>query len=503
MRPKDSFGIWLNETEFMNFSDPQTQSLLGVKATHRRFTGSDIFRTLMNILPNPDKILKTNNLRMESYRDLRIDTSIRTSMGSRRAGTERMTGKIDTMKASADVTTLIDNVFKNLKTRRIVSEIVEAVYYGYNVSEIYWQRDGNYILPKDIVGKPQEWFAFDENRLPRFLTAEQPMNGEFLQHRKFLVTQFEATYTNPYGTPLLSSVYWPVQFKKNGLKLFLRFLDKYGLPYLLGTQAQGIDDANELLDMLDGLRQDGVGILPRGSEAKLLDATGTSSAELFRGLREDCRAEIFETIVGHSASVVATPGKLGSDNTALEVRQDLIDADATLAQEAMNQVIRWIVDVNFPTVKDYPEWKLVAPEGLKKDRAERDKLIADTKQVRFTKKYYMTNYGYAEDEIEEVTGTQPAFADPNAVEVKEPQSQFTAADGQAAIDAITEQLLAHAESDSEKLLAPIAAMISAGKDYPSVSKQIAKMFGKMDTAGFEEIMGKALLLADTAGRVSV
>jgi hypothetical protein len=28
--------------------------------------------------------------------------------------------------------------------------------------EILWEKSGNYILPKDVVGKPPEWFVFDD-----------------------------------------------------------------------------------------------------------------------------------------------------------------------------------------------------------------------------------------------------------------------------------------------------------------------------------------------------
>ena len=52
----------------------------------------------------------------------------------------------------------------------LLSGIVTNIYKSENKpmkEEIEWKRNGNEIVPVDIIGKPQEWFIFTrDNELP-------------------------------------------------------------------------------------------------------------------------------------------------------------------------------------------------------------------------------------------------------------------------------------------------------------------------------------------------
>ena len=60
-----------------------------------------------------------------------------------------------------------------------------------------------------------------------------------------------------------------------------------------------------------------------------------------------------------------------------EVRQDYIKADADLLSNQLNsQVIKWLVDYNFPGVKKYPKiWIRAEDRGEQKTLADRDAVL--------------------------------------------------------------------------------------------------------------------------------
>ncbi len=75
----------------------------------------------------------------------------------------------------------------------IISDIMDAIFFGYSVIEIDWQKNDRIACTDKILGKPQEWFIFDKNNELRlrkykygFYVFEE---GEKLPPYKFVLTQ--------------------------------------------------------------------------------------------------------------------------------------------------------------------------------------------------------------------------------------------------------------------------------------------------------------------------
>lgn len=122
------------------------------------------------------------------------------------------------------------------------------------------------LQPLDVVGKPGEWFTFDNQAQLRFRSREHPLHGEALEPRKFLLARQE-TYANPYGFMNLSMCFWPTVFKRGGLKFWVTFTEKYGTPWLVGKQPRGTPgpEVDALLDKLEAMIQDAVAAIPDDS----------------------------------------------------------------------------------------------------------------------------------------------------------------------------------------------------------------------------------------------
>ncbi|EKD68586.1 MAG: hypothetical protein ACD_47C00537G0001, partial [uncultured bacterium] len=114
-----------------------------------------------------------------------------------------------------------------------------------------------------MLGKPPEWFYFSQQNELLF-RSKANITGEAIPPKKFLLPVHQWSYNNPYGMALLSSCFWPVTFKKGGLKFWVMFTEKYGMPFIIAKQPRGIgeDETTKILEMLDNMVQDAIAVIP-------------------------------------------------------------------------------------------------------------------------------------------------------------------------------------------------------------------------------------------------
>ena len=112
--------------------------------------------------------------------------------------------------------------------------------------------------------------------------------------------------------------------------------------------------------------------------------------------------------------------------------------------------------------------------------------------MKFTKKYFQRSYGFADDEIE-VTDPQPKpaqFAEPGT------DPEQTAID--TFIDAIPDTLL---QKQAEKILEPVITFIENAASYEDILNHVAELYPQLDTKEAENLVTKAMFVAETWGRV--
>ncbi len=214
-------GIWVSPDEFVAFSEPQ-KSLTAQIASRSRAID---FYGLGMYLPNPDPILKAQGRDIRIYRELRTDPLVGGCIRRRKAALKSLERGLERGHASARVFRFIRDMLDDLDLSRIIGEMSDAVLYGYQPCEIMWGRSVRSWAVTDIVGKPPEWFQFDTDNCLRFRARDAGVEGELLSPSKFVVPAQDASYDNPYGFPDLSMCFWPVAFKKGGMKFWLRFAE--------------------------------------------------------------------------------------------------------------------------------------------------------------------------------------------------------------------------------------------------------------------------------------
>jgi TonB family protein len=192
------------------------------------------FTALGLYLPNPDPILKAQGKDIATYRDMRHDALVGSCIARRRASVQALEFGLDRGQASSRVAKAVQAMLDALPLSTIIEQIQDCALYGYQPMEVMWGQEGGLFVPVDVLAKPPEWFCFDANNLLRFKSRAQPLYGEELPDKKYLLPRNSPTYQNPYGFADLSMCYWPLLFKKGGLKFWLAFTEKFGGAFMTG-----------------------------------------------------------------------------------------------------------------------------------------------------------------------------------------------------------------------------------------------------------------------------
>lgn len=258
---------------------------------------------------------------------------------------------------------------------------------GIAIEELVWEKiprgplAGSW-LPTQMIGRPMWRFKFKSGELyvRRPLgEAETPAPpGKFLVMRR-------GAKDSPWGEPKLDDVYWYWWLKKNGLKFFAGFLDKWAQPTAVGTyrHQKGADavQANEeaqkqLLAAIEAMQSEYGIALPEGLKIELLEATrsGSASYESFVGLLNRSMALAFLGEVDTSGASKG-PGSFAKSQVSNEVRMEKVTRDAhDLSSHLTDHLLAPIVAVNWGADEPVPRFQIDTIEA--EDRQLRQAGIA-------------------------------------------------------------------------------------------------------------------------------
>ncbi len=521
-------GIWIDKGTFIEFSEAK-QSLSAEIATRDR---SIDFYNIGMALPNPDPVLKKLGKDISVYTDMLSDGFLGGCVTSRKASVKSLEWEIDRGKAKSRQAKDIQKIFVDLDIDRIVGEMLNAVQFGYQPMEVMLNRGSGtgdrgpvgYIYPADIVGKPQRWFVYDELNEPRFKTKTNQDPGEALPPKKFLFCRYEPTYENPYGFAVLSRCFWPLTFKKGGYKFWVKFAEKYGMPWPVGKLPRGLDptEYDALADILEQMVQDGLAVIPDDSSVEILVAEGKgASGNIYGDMIESCKTEISIAILGQNLTTEVKGGSLAATQGHMQVRDDIRAGDQKIPEWAFNELIKWIYEWNYSErVSEHPKFYFYEEEDVDTALAERDdKLTVSMEKsgYKLTKKYYMKGYGLEEEDIEETTPPSPPAPLPRGeggqrpgegalsefAESRVPSPQSRLFPDQTALDDAIDRIdPAVMQAQMKGVLKPVLYLLDSGKSYEDIMSKLVDQYPDMNTSVIEEMLARAIFVSEMWGRLS-
>ena len=269
-------GLFLPDGTFHPFSAAELSTELATRSNAGVLFGE--LEGWLSTLPDPDPVLRKRGDDAAVLRELSADEQVTTAMLSRknrvlncphfafRAGSPE--GETPTPQAE-DLHRRFMTDLERTNLRAIISGMLDAPYYGFTPLELVWRFSGDWWHLVDIVPKPFHWFRFGSRNNPVFV-------GEYglfcadprpLPPGKFVFVTHHASYDNPYGLRLLSRCLWPVSFKRGGLTFYARFVERHGLPWVVGeapARAERLEKQAMARD-LSRMVQDAVAVIPQSA----------------------------------------------------------------------------------------------------------------------------------------------------------------------------------------------------------------------------------------------
>jgi phage gp29-like protein len=528
-------GLYINPTTFVQLN--QINEKLTSEIATRQFALGG-FAGYFNYLPDPDPILRKLNMDQQVYKDLTSDSRVFAMESRRKNLTKHLDWQIDRSEGAGDkemelaqltVDTLANNGFK---MKDIISQSLNAIGYGYSVFEIVWGNINGYWLPVKLEEKPREYFTFDTENQLRFRNSLSflgvPVRGAEADPAvamKFILLQNDPTYENPYGQKVLARCFWPVTFKRGGMRFYAQFIEKYGMPFIFGKLPRGAkqEDHNDFLSKLSNMIQDAVGTGPDDSSIEIIESKGTSSADLHEKFINRCDNATSEAWLTNSlsTSIQKVGGRSSSETGAQTIESNISEEDRDLPSTLWDEVFKRVTDINIGSGL-YPRFRVFEEEKISGELALRDKNLYD-QGFRPNKKYFVEKYNMDENqfEVNQAPAGNPLQLNPMSQLQNTNQPDPLQLSGLKKIwnkitgkrvelsDAATNQTIADLISNAlpdktlqfaiEQTLKPVIELAKNSNSREEFENGIAALYPKMKTDDIQNLITKVLFITECEG----
>ena len=256
------------------------------------------------------------------------------------------------------------NGVKNFHLSR--TRFFRGVSHGYAPAEIMFaRRDDGTVGIDSFRTRDPERFRFDEKG-GLLLVGEGNAQAEPMPREKFVLNTWGSD-ESPYGRALLQELYPLWYFKNNALKELVRFVEKFGAPYLWANYPRGIPESEQeaLLEVLRQMQGNTVGIGPEGTEFKINEVGRQGVVEVFRFIIEEyVDRQYAKAILGQTLSTESESGTYALANFQKRGLQNIVEDDSLWQQEQLDGVIRTLIDLNFGPLpaSRYPRFRIAYEE---------------------------------------------------------------------------------------------------------------------------------------------
>lgn len=357
------------------------------KATGKRALQQEIatrqsdpnFYGALSYLPNPDTILRKLGRSQEVFDAIIADAHVIGELRSIRSGLIKYEYRLQAGgEDAADIRALelCQQIMNNKPAKGMqwidtFWNMAQGVFRGHQVHEVVWKREGQFIVPDKIIDRPQRRFLFTPDNDLRLKTKHAPVDGIELGDYKWLLTRHMPSHENPYGVALLSSCFWPYTFKHNGFKYFVKFCEKYGIPWAIGKYPQGTSkpDQDALADALANMIEDAVAAIPADGTVELLEHKQSDSL-VQESLIKMCNSEMSKALTSQTlATEIQGEGSRAAAETHRGREESVNDSDRVIISAAMNELFSWITEINIAGATP-PKFEFYQEEEARKEWVE-------------------------------------------------------------------------------------------------------------------------------------
>lgn len=316
-------------------------------------------RWMGQIALNPDKVLRAEGGLgdMTVFQGLLDDTTAFSAFEQRRLAVVSRPWEVEPADDSAKAQEIADKLREEIDALgwdRVCDMMLYGRWYGYAVAEIMWTRRPDGLVGFDEILVPdRDWFRFTNAGELR-LRSPRDQDGVVVPPNKFWSFRAGGSHDYAlYGVGLAHHCYWPVYFKRNVVRFWSLYLEKYGKPTAVAKHAAGATakERADLLDIAKAVGRDSAVTMPDTMEVEFVEAMRASGgASSYDQFVERCDQWLTRLILGQTMTSKAEAAGLGSNQADVQegVRNEWVRSDSDLLHESFNRgPVRWWTTWNY------------------------------------------------------------------------------------------------------------------------------------------------------------
>jgi len=177
------------------------------------------------------------------------------------------------------------------------------------------------------------------------------------------VHSFDGNSQNGLLNGCIDSLIWAYLFKSYGVKDWASYLERYASPLRVGSYdpMTGSAQYSSLVDAVKNLGFNSYAVLPNTAKIEYLsDSNSGNSSELFNSFTDYWNQQASIRVLGQTLTtqMQSSSGSYAAAKVHDQVRHDILTADRISVRDAVNALIRRVMDMNHAKVTEYPcfEW---------------------------------------------------------------------------------------------------------------------------------------------------
>ncbi len=242
-------------------------------------------------------------------------------------------------------------VWDELEQENLLLDLLDAPLQGVSMTNVAWVRDGGTWKPLRLEHIPTKALTWKPD-VQRFAvrTEAMPM-GELLEFGACIEHRYKARSGSPNRAGLGRNIAWLYLFKHFAIKDWIVYAEVYGQPYRLGKYdpSAGEDERQALENAVRSLGSDAAGVISRGTEIEIIEASNRGGPEVYNTLVEVMNREMAQCILGQTlTSSEGNKGTQALGNVHQQVMLNLIKGDVkAVAATLRRDLIRAFTVFNF------------------------------------------------------------------------------------------------------------------------------------------------------------
>ena len=464
--------------------------------------GNDITRPYLGPLAEADDsvLRKRGGGRLDIYKEVLNDDEVKSAFTQRQDAVMSREWKVEPggdKPIDAEAAEAMSELLKSVGFDRVTKLMHFGVFYGYAVAELIYGIKDNLYWIDDIKVRDRRRFRFSPAGELRLLTQNNMHEGIACQAPYFWHYATGADHDDePYGLGLAHWLYWPSFFKRNDIKFWLIFLEKFGMPTAVGKYSTGAtpEQKRDLLSLTRAIQTDSGIIMPDGMTLELLQIARSGAGD-YKAFYDSMNEAIRRVTVGQITSSGGASSSIGGDESLqAAVLASIAKSDSDVMCESWNRGPgTWFTQMNFPGAA-VPQVSRIfdEPEDLK-SMSERDKNIIESTGYRPTLAHVQDTYGGEWEEkkqLEELINAQSS----KKVDFAEQQPNTFAPVLQS------NRLNSEIQPATKQWINQIKELVDNVKSLEELRDKLFELIPDMQLDDYAEVMAQALTAANLAGR---